>query len=66
MGVLPLIFLFMWKFGLPIGTTEEVCWKTSIKWGVDVLVAGGSIFPRKLKGPLQEPGPWSGTVTHTI
>ena len=49
----------------PIGTTEEVFWEDSRKWGSMCLCLGIQDASRKLQEPYQEPGTWSGTVTQT-
>ena len=52
--------------GRPIGPTEEVCWESSRKWGSMCSWLEIQYSSRKVQGSSQEPGPWSGMVTHTM
>ena len=58
------LFVYVYN-GRPIGTTDEVCWEESRKWGSKRSWMGIQYASRKVHDPSQEPRPWEGTATHT-
>ena len=58
------LFIYV-DYGRPIGTTKDLCWEVSRRWGSTCSWLGSQDASRKFQPPSQAPGPWSGTVANT-
>ena len=64
-GLLDAELLIYVDGGRPIGTTEDLCRESYIRWVSKCSWLGIQYAYRRAQNPSQAPGPWAGEITNT-